>query len=643
MLPFFFQQIIFYSTIVLVLFVPGYFLLRAIQGKTKIFTKLELPLFSFALSIITVDFLMLVMDKIRLPITRLSLLAVIAFFGGLSWAVFKIRSKKQSLDAGRSEVVFSPKQNLIALSLVFVTILIKTIYLSGAILPSATDLGHHMYWANAIVQDGTVPVYEKADITPANTLETGPIADFIVGEHLVFAAVALISGQSVVSAFPVLILFLIHLAALYALFVLTLELFRSSTQRQDIALLVLFFAGPLYAIASPQMKFVSGGVIGNTIGNLLIPLTLYLLLRALKEKNSALLALALFAALGLAYTHHLSTFVFIFIVFFAALCFLATNLDRKTLWQKIQDWKKLFLNPAVFALLAFGAVLVFFVYTPTYLNVKAVDTAVGTPSKATRTGFTLGELTQTVGEVRMALGMLGIALLALSARRKKYSAAILLGWAGALLIMSLAPQLLFIDIPSNRIASYSVFPFAILSAYALATGIAQFKKGREGNLLLNPVFFICLFFLLVAFSLQSGQHDNAGFVDYSNNAQNVVQTYRSAAYLAEKTTSQDIVIKDHNYLAADSWIKLAFMRGYTYPLSRGYFKRYEDATKQREQCTYHMITTPSNPAARECFQGTGTDFVMVAPQFDSAQFRKDPDFSQVYISDAVGIYYRQNK
>lgn len=640
MFLFIFQQFIFYLTLAVVLFLPGYLLLRAYQGRNRFFSKIESPILSLALSIAIIDFIILFLDKIGISLTRASILLGILFFCAGALLFFKLRIKRQKTHSAISKTIFSSKQTLIALSLIFATILIKTIYLGGAILPSATDLGHHMYWSQAIINNGEVPIYEKAEITTANTLQNEPIADFIIGEHLIFAAISLISGASVISAFPVLTLFLIHLATLGALFILTLALFRKHPQRNTIALLVLFFGGPLYAISSPQMKFISGGVIGNTIGNLFIPLTIYFLFRALSEKKAAFLAFTIFSGLGLAYTHHLSTFVFIFITLFSLTIFIVTNLHLKTLLEESFSWIKLFFKPASLLMLIFSFVFVFLIYTPTYLNVKAVDTAVGTPSKATRIGLSIPQLSETAGEARMALGLVGITLLLFSVRRKEYASALIVGWSGALVIMSLRPQWLLIDIPSNRIASYIVFPFIILSAYALATGISYLKNEKEPKLLIQPVFFVGAFFMLMIYALQSGNKENTAFIDYSNNSQNVVQTYRAADYLAKNTDASDIILKDHNYLAADSWIKLFFMRGYNYPLSRGYFKRYEDITKPREMCTYHMITTPASTEAKACFEGTHADFLMVNPTFDSAQFKKSREFWQVYASEDVTIYHK---
>ena len=83
------------------------------------------------------------------------------------------------------------------------------------------------------------------------------------------------------------------------------------------------------------------------------------------------------------------------------------------------------------------------------------------------------------------------------------------------------------------------------------------------------------------------------------------------------------------------------MQDYKYPLSRGYFKRYDDITKPREMCTLEMIASPSSEEAQNCFQETGTNLIMINPAYDSAQFKKLTDFDQIYSASKINIYYRK--
>jgi hypothetical protein len=112
--------------------------------------------------------------------------------------------------------------------------------------------------------------------------------------------------------------------------------------------------------------------------------------------------------------------------------------------------------------------------------------------------------------------------------------------------------------------------------------------------------------------------------------------------LAAAVSREDVVLKDHNYITADSWMKLFFMKGYRYPLSRGLFSRYESTgNRSGDTCTLDMISKPGSDEAKKCFSDTGTDFVMVNPKFDSAQFQRLSNFDQVYENNEIAIYYRK--
>lgn len=628
----------FYVAIALVLFVPGYFLLLATRRKNN-FSTLEIFTISFGLSIIIVDFLVIILGKSGVGINRLSILSAIIIFCGICCAVFYYFKKEKNEEAARDEL--SKKSVILVLILLFLTIFIKTVYFQDTISPTSTDLGHHMYWSKQIVATGNLPVYEKADIGSDYTIENPkPIADFIIGEHLIFAAIALISGRDFISSFPSLVLFLVQIMSILAIFILSREIFKNTKRRDMIAIMALFLIGPLYALASPQAKFVSGGVIGNTIGNLFIPLAMLFYIKAFSEKKAYLLSLAIFTTLGLVYTHHLSTFVFIFAAIFALLFFIVLNF--RTIKFEAKDWLKMFLSPSVISIIILSAAFIFVICVPTYLNSSAIDTAVGTPSKASRAGITLTQLKTTAGEARFAFAFLGFILLFFMRKIGKYNQAFLLGWLGILVFMSLKPDLLLIDIPSTRIASYVVFPVAIAAAYALVRLFDLLKAEEKNTNYLKPFFALLLFFTFMIFVAVDGLRDNSQTLTSSSSIKKSIQTYAASKYLAEHLSESDIVLKDHNYLSGDSWIKLFFMRGYSYPLSRGYFKRYEDETKPREQCTNQMISLPSSPEAQKCFAGTKTNFIMINPKIDSSQFQRLKNFWQVYAVDEVGIFYKKS-
>ena len=144
----------------------------------------------------------------------------------------------------------------------------------------------------------------------------------------------------------------------------------------------------------------------------------------------------------------------------------------------------------------------------------------------------------------------------------------------------------------------------------------------------------------MTFVVSNGFYDNAQSLNAESSSKKALQTYNASEYLEIRTSSDDVILKDHNYLSGDAWIKLFFMRGYSYPLSRGFFKRYEDSTKLREQCTNLMISSPTENEADKCFTGTKTNFIMINPKMDSEQFYRSDDFWQVYSGDAVGIFYK---
>jgi hypothetical protein len=287
---------------------------------------------------------------------------------------------------------------------------------------------------------------------------------------------------------------------------------------------------------------------------------------------------------------------------------------------------------------------ILFIYTPTYLNPKAINTAVGAPSKASRMGLTLDQLKSTAGEARFAFALAGILLLFFARKIGKYRQAFLIGWIGALTLMSLEPNLLFVNIPSDRIASYIVFPAAIVAACMLTHVFILLKDNdsSNGKNYLSSSFILITFFAFMLFAATNGFFDNSQSLNSSNSTNEAIQTYAASKYLAQNSTEQDIILKDHNYLSGDSWIKLFFMHGYNYPLSRGYFKRYEDETKPREQCTNFMISLPNGPEAKQCFSGTNTDFIMINSKIDSGQFAKLENFWQIYSSDEVGIFYKNS-
>jgi len=261
-----------------------------------------------------------------------------------------------------------------------------------------------------------------------------------------------------------------------------------------------------------------------------------------------------------------------------------------------------------------------------------VDTAIGSPVKSTRTGLSLEKVRSTVGDPRMALGIIGLVLLGIFYKKRNLGYSIVGAWTVMIFIMSTKPGWLFVDIPSNRIGSYLTYPIAILSAY----GFYMVLKNIKINNLVRASYFI-----LIVFALTWGLREAGSSLKKVPSSSEVVQTFSAAQYLADRSDDTDKVLKDHNYLVGDAWVKVFFMRGYRYPLSRSYFKRYDDPIKPREMCTLYMISEPASDNGEKCFSETGVNFLMVNPEFDSGQFMKDDNFDWVYASPELGIFYKK--
>ena len=198
-------------------------------------------------------------------------------------------------------------------------------------------------------------------------------------------------------------------------------------------------------------------------------------------------------------------------------------------------------------------------------------------------------------------------------------------------IMSTQPHLLFVNLPSNRIGNYLTYPIAILGAYAF---YFVFKNSKNNYLVKLS------FLLLLTFIFAGGISDSVSAFKTKNSVNELSQTFSASDYLAKNTVLEDKILKDHNYLTSDSWMKIFFMRGYRYPDSRGLFGRYEDSN--REQCTLQMISDPNGEIAKQCFTDSRTDFIVVNPKFDGGQFKKLENFNQVYAGSDITVFYRSN-
>lgn len=639
----------------ILLFLPGWIVVRLFFQKNVSLLPFESLLFSFGISIGMLDFLMIGIGKLHIRLDIFSIaLGLCVVLGVLSCIARFIKKKVAVTPPLDNEIHFSftKRQGWLFILLLGLTLCIKVIFLMHAVVPTATDLGHHMYWSKLIATTGELPFYAKQGIvTDADDAyrltEPQPIPDFIIGEHLPFAAINMFVGLDFFSAFPILLLLFINILSLLVLFVLALRfasslnspwLSRKIFTPQNIALATLSFFGPLYTLASPEAKFVSGGVVGNVIGDLFIPLIFLTLFRALKEKQASFLALTFFLLFTLMYTHHLSTLMFLFGLVFSLFVYsIARYASFKTV---LSSWMKLFLSPGPILVMLFCIVFFFGVALPTYIETNAVGTALGTPTKTTRTGLTFLQIASSSGQARVAIGLVGFLLLLVLLKHKRYAGAMLIGWFAVLFIMALHPEWLFINIPSNRIVTYLSFPIGLFSAIAL---VAFFSTLTSPSSLFRIPGMLILFISgsLFLFTVGNGSLDNNQSLPSNNKALDALQTFAASRYLALHSTKEDNILKDHNYIAADSWMKLFFMRDYAYPLSRGYFKRYSD-NPNREQCTLSMISIPNTEAGKKCYADLNIRYVVINPHLDTTQFEKSTSFSRIYVSDDIHIYERKN-
>ncbi len=642
-------------------FLSGWLVLRAVFGRHAPLSVFETTLLSFALGIAVVDFSMIGLGKAGVPFSSRTILLAFLVVPTILFAVrytydFLLFRTKRARKASSPEsgTAFSPSRNesLAFLAILILTVFLKTLFLSDAGLPTSTDLGHHMYWAKLITEQGTLPEYGKREIITLDgrsvLSDPTPISDFIIGEHLPFSAIAILSGKSFLSAFPVNFLSLVNLLSLLALMAFSVRLSermlagKAGPSPFSVGLAVLFVVGPLFAFSSPESKYVSGGVVGNLFGNLLIPLVLLSLFRALRDKDPRFLGIGILLSFTLAYTHHLSSLVLAFI--FLGILSSLVLLFRREIIPLAKRIGRLFLSPHPALALLFASLFFFLVAMPTYIETNAAGTALGAPSKATRTGLTFLQSSDSVGTARMAIGLAALVLaFSLRSVRNSSAFAFVLGWTGALLLMTMYPHLLLLDIPSNRIGSYLSFPVALLSGVFLAIlpSLLRPMDPKARAALLPGRLFLFLALLIFVFVTWNGSSDNRSSLPGSGKEQEVAEIFRASSYLAERHESGDLLLKDHNYLPADAWMKLFFMRGYDYPLSRGFFKRYEDETKPREQCTLLMISTPNLPEGKRCYEDLSVNLIAINPAYDAAQFEKSSSFSRIYQGDLIHIYERK--
>ncbi len=664
-MPFLFQQTLFYGALFLTMVAPGYLLILCSRScaSLHLFERLALSV-PLGFSLTTFGYLFL--GKLHITLTAQSVF-LFALFLCCILLVVKTLRKMQSCqhsddcrEESRELFSWTRLQGYAFLLIATLMLFVKGFYLMNTIFPTSTDLGHHMFWVQKIMTTGELPVYEKvivesdapdmAATSPASFAGVQSIPDFIIGEHLIFAGIGLLSASDVVSAFPSLVLFLVHLITIFLMVLLALRIFSGTRYAQSAALWTFLFIGPLYAISGAQAKFVSGGVVGNIIGNMLIVAALYVLYRSLTHscisRARSFLMFFFLLLFALIYTHHLSLFILGYVLVFSIVLYVLRHALR--LRETLLQWGRLLFCAPVLVFLALGVTCLIAIHTPSYLNVETVSSATGTPEKSTRVGLPFAQVADMSGSLRFFLGALGALVLggALIGVRKLpgiplYALCILLGWVVGIFFMSVAPGLLGVNILSTRIAAYIIFPLALTAGFLCAWLIALVQS-RYHPLALHVILF------LVIVALAHGMRDNSQSLVSEPKTQDAVQTFHAADYLGSTLPRADDSVwslKDHNYIVADTWMKVIFARyspqtDYSNPLSRGFFARYESKPR-REHCTLTMISDPGSPLAKTCFDNLSVSTVTVHTTQDSGQFDVLDDFVKVYENDVVTTYWRK--
>jgi len=616
---------------------------------TKSFHLLLSPILGIAILNLSI----LVLNKVNLPLSSgilwLNFTAINAIL--LLTNIIFIRHFKISLKPLKRFNLRS-KFTLLFITLVLLSIGIRTVFYLPDVLPQNTDLGHHMYWSQWIVEKEEIPPYDTADV--------------IIGEHLVFGTVSALSSVPILSAFPLIILSFLNL---FTVAVISLSAFIAS-RKKYIFLSALFFAGLYFSIAPPQAKYVSGGVIGNTMGSLFIAAAFLLLLLFLNywlQKRSdyklmpSVISIIILLTAGSFYTHHLSTLLLLFCLFFSVIFWLILIIVRKETKRLLGFFKALFSSARFLLSIGISIAIPAYIYLPYYLRSNAVGDIAQAPEKDTHLGFSFLSFPAKMGEARFILAAVGIAAIALLLINSKYLVKlkkkfsplfsisiaktalpfllIIFGWFLPLFLLGFFPNLMHIDLPSRRVVNYLTFPMSLLAAFGLVAIFAAlmhlFRKKRR-------TLHTLLFFLILAV-IWNGTGDFRTYFSFKNKFEDTVQIYEAAEYL-KKTPPESIILKDHTVLTGDNWLKFFLLRGYNYFLSRTYDYKYMEGEthSNRDSCPRDMLVVPESAKGDECYGQTKTNYVILRPGEDDFLFWRSQDINQVYSSDSVSVFKIKN-
>jgi len=452
-----------FFSIVLVFVAPGFSIVSFLERKRRSLSPFERAAAWPALSIVAVTLLMITMGTFGVTLSATTV--GIALGASSTALLLASRIGKKDPETAIPDRAKTPK----ALPAVFAALLvIKALYLVPTLIPNSTDLGHHLFWIEKIAETGSLPTYESRDIVTDDDGNPSigpvhPISDFIIGEHLALSAVRMLSGRDFTTPGAVIALFFIHIASLLAAYALARRLTDHLPRSEAIATWTILLLGAFYAFGPPQLKYIEGGVVGNTFGNLMIPVAFLLLTVSIRDRRPEWFATFVLLVFGLAYTHHLSTLVFAVATFTAGVLFLV--FDRKNFRESLLPS---LLDRRTIAVIGLCLAFLAFVRLPSYLANSAVETVVGSAEKSEHLGLAFSKLIQISGDPRMAFSIFGLLLLAtFPSIRRKDTLAILAGWTLPLLLFSLVPEIFRIDLPSARVANYLETPLTIAAAIAI--------------------------------------------------------------------------------------------------------------------------------------------------------------------------------
>lgn len=640
MLSFILQNIIFFAVSAIVMVVPGSVILHFLCKKQRI-SFLEYSIFAVGISFSLALFQALFLDVLGVTIDILSLSLLYGVW--VIIFVFLIRKK-----------TFFQKKETRSLSLAFVILftiflLLKGVYISQNAVPISTDLGHHMYWSNFIVEKGEIPLYQEREILMApsdsqsHTIsQPFGISDLIEGEHIIFAFIALLSQVSLLSFAPLFLLFFIHIFTALGVYAFTRKIFNSSPFGEKIALGAFVLFGLLFGIDSPQMRYIIGGVVGNTFGNFLIIIIFLSLLIAVTKKSSLFMALSIFFMLTLAYTHHLS--MLLFTISFLGIVFLFLIVERKFFWQEIFP---LLYSRYVIGVILGSILIFFFVWTPAYILNSGVETIVAdSQQKAEHMGITLQAYMQALGSERVLFGLLGFFLMFIFLLARKIlhvknqkeinsflAYIFLLGWFFPLGCIVFFPEIFHISLPTIRTANYTIIPLCISASFFFFWLVNHLVKQSHNKVVLMSTLSLLL---IVFFSM--GWKDNVFFFEKKGYAQ-AKELHRVASYMGEHyRESEKTVMYDHINILGGSWIKLYFMRDYNYPFYRAHLFRYDRISDKQERCTLDVFTYPETVEAEKCFRDLHIELLAVYESKDGKKFRERDDFVRVYAGNEISLY-----